>query len=129
MFRGLLAAFGALAASAMMPANALAAGQAVTLEVVRRITDLEQRPLAGLPARLVFGSDAGWQGGASGRRLVTDSRGEACSTGNVTLDSRDRKVPTNFVTSVLSGKQKTDHLLIGAELEYAGFRWLYTIDL
>jgi hypothetical protein len=36
MFRGLLAAFGMLAASAMMPANTLAAGQAITLEVVRR---------------------------------------------------------------------------------------------
>jgi hypothetical protein len=31
--------------------------------------------------------------------------------------------------SLLNGPQLTDHLLIGAELEYAMFQWLYTVDV
>jgi hypothetical protein len=101
----------------------------VSLHVRFTLTDLDYRPIAGAPVRVVFGSDPGWQHQQSGYRFVTDSKGEHRFDARVNLDKQPRKMPTNFVGSLLSGPQLTDHLLIGAELEYATFRWLYTVDV
>jgi hypothetical protein len=101
----------------------------VSLNVRFTLTDLDYRPIAAAPVRVVFGSDPGWQHQTSGYRFVTDSKGEHLFDARVTLDKQPRKMPTNFVGSLLSGPQLTDHLLIGAELEYAAVRWLYTVDV
>jgi hypothetical protein len=54
---------------------AIARSQAVTLDVSFRLTDLDYKPLRGVPVRLVFGSDPDWQGANSGHRFVTDASG------------------------------------------------------
>src|SRR5437899_12390698 len=90
--QALLAAL-ALMIGVVMSANA----QPVTLDVTFKLTDLENRPLPNVPARLVFGSDPDWRGAATGKRFVTDAKGEAHFTANVTFDQKLRKVPTNFV--------------------------------
>ena len=79
--------------------------------------------------RLVFGSDADWQAPASGYRFLTDAKGEHRFTATVRLDERLRKVPTNFIGSLLSLPQSTDHLTVAAELEYMSVRWLYAVDV
>ena len=114
----------------VLSASAFAASAApVALDVTLKITDLENRPIANVPARIVFGSDPNWQAPASGARVVTDANGEARLATNVTLDSKLKKYPTNFLGSLVSGPQPTDHLLVGAELEFADFKWLYVADL
>src|SRR5262245_15100259 len=101
----------------------------VQLRVRFALTDLDYRPIAGAPVRVVFGSDPDWQRRSSGHRFTTDAKGEHRFATRVSLDTQRRKIPTNFVGSLLSGPQLTDHLLIGAELEYATFSWLYTVDV
>jgi hypothetical protein len=38
-------------------------------------------------------------------------------------------MPTNFVSSLVSHRQRTDHLSVAAELGFMTFRWLYTVDV
>jgi hypothetical protein len=101
----------------------------VVLHVRFALTDLDYHPVASAPVRLVFGSDANWQRQLSGDRFITDTKGEHRFTARVSLDKRPRKLPTNFVGSLLSRPQMTDHLMVGAELEYMTFQWLYTVDI
>ena len=103
--------------------------QPVPLDVTFKLTDLDYKPVAGAPVRVVFGSDPDWQAPNAGRRFVTDANGEHRFTASVVIDQRSRKLPTNFADSLLSRPQTTDHLKVGAELEYAGFRWLYVVDV
>ena len=118
----------ALVAIALL-VSAIVRSQPVTLEVSFRLTDLDYKPLGGVPVRLVFGSEPDWQGANSGHRFVTDANGGARLSVPVILDKRLRKAPTNFVDSLLARPQPTDHLMVGAELPYMTFRWLYTVDL
>ena len=118
-----------LALLALAGVASSAHAQPVTLEVTYKLTDLEYRPLANVPVRLVFGSDPDWQNAGTGKRVVTDAQGEAHFTTNVTLDTRQRKYPTNFWTSLGSLPQRTDHLTVAAELDFADFHWLYVVDL
>jgi hypothetical protein len=101
----------------------------VSLRVRFTLTDLDYRPIQDAAVRVVFGSDPTWQRRSSGHRFVTDAKGEHQFEARVSLDKQPRKVPTNFVSSLLSDPQLTDHLLIAAELEYATFPWLYTVDV
>jgi hypothetical protein len=101
----------------------------VQVRVRFALTDLDYRPIAGAPVRVVFGSDPDWQRRSSGHRFTTDAKGEHRFATRVSLDTQRRKIPTNFVGNLLSGPQLTDHLLIGAELEYATFSWLYTVGV
>jgi hypothetical protein len=117
--------FLALMAGVVVSAQA----QPVTLDVTFKLTDLENHPLPNVPARVVFGSDPDWQSAGTGKRVITDAKGEAHFTANVALDQKLRKVPTNFVGSLVSGPQQTDHLAVAAELEFADFHWLYVADL
>lgn len=100
----------------------------VLLQVRFKLTDLDDKPLPGSSVRLVFGSDRDWQGPTAGHRFVTDGNGEHRFETDVTLDKVSRKMPTNFIGSLVSRPQPTDHLMMGAELEYLSFRWLYTLD-
>lgn len=115
----------AFAAAAAPDAQA----QPVTLNVSFRLTDLDYHGLPNVPVRLVFGSERNWQGPSAGKRFVTDAKGEARFTSSVVLDIRQRKYPTNFWSTLGSLPQRTDHLTVGAELEFAGFQWLYAVDL
>jgi len=108
---------------------ASAAAQTVPLDVSFKLTDLDYKPLAGVPVRIVFASDAGWQNANAGRRIVTDAKGEAHFTASVAIDKRLRKMPTNFVDSLFSHPKQTDHLLVAAEMEYMSFHWLYVVEV
>jgi len=103
--------------------------QPVTLEVEEKLTDLDYKPLAGVPFRLTFGTEPDWQSASAGHRLVTNERGEAKFETKLTLDSRLQKLPTNFIDSLLSTPKRTTHLDVCAELEYAGHHWLYVADI
>jgi hypothetical protein len=101
----------------------------IALAVHFKLTDLDYKPLVGVPVRIVFGSDSQWQEATSGYRFVTDVGGEHRFTADVRLDKRPRKLPTNFVDSLLSRPQMTDHLMVAAELEFMTYPWLYAIDV
>ena len=106
-----------------------AAVQTVPVDVSFKLTDLDYKPLANVPVRIVFSSDPGWQSANAGRRIVTDAKGEAHFTANVAIDKRLRKLPTNFVDSLFSTPKQTDHLLVAAEMEYMSYRWLYVVEV
>jgi hypothetical protein len=101
----------------------------VLLAVTFTLTDLDYKPLAGVPVRVVFGSDPKWQQADAGHRLVTDAKGEARWEAQVELDEQMKKVPTNFVGSLLSGPQRAQYLRVAAEMTYFERPWLYTVDL
>ena len=101
----------------------------ISLHVRFKLTDNDNKPLPGVDVRLVFGCDPSWQKGNAGLRFVTNEIGEHHLTADVMLDKRRRKMPTNFLDSLFSWPQKTDHLKVGAELEYLGMRWLYIVDI
>jgi hypothetical protein len=103
--------------------------QSVMLDVNFKLTDLDYKPLPSTPVRLVFGSDKDWQSPTSGQQFITDAKGEARLTANVVFDKQLKKMPTNFLGSLLSAPQQTDHIVVGAELEYMKFRWLYTVEI
>ena len=114
-----------LALTPVLPSEA----QPVLLDATFTLTDLDYKPLAGVPVRLVFGSEPDWQGPAAGRRFVTDAAGSHRMSAPVVLDTLWRKAPTNFASSLLSAAQRTDHLMVAAELDYMTFRWLYVVDM
>ena len=109
--------------------SSTANAQNVILDVNFKLTDLDYKPLSNTPVRLVFGSDKDWQSPTAGQKLMTDAKGEAKLTANVVLDKRSKKMPTNFLSSLMSAPQQTDHIVVGAELEYMQFRWLYTVEI
>jgi hypothetical protein len=119
------ALFGTVALAATTPAQSMT----VALDVTFKLTDLDYKPLAGVPARVVFGSEPNWQNPNAGHRFVTDAKGEAHFSAQVDLEEKMKKVPTNFVGSLLSGPQKAHYLRVGAEMTYFENPWLYTVDL
>ena len=106
-----------------------ATAQPVTLDVTFKLTDLDYKPIANAPVRIVFGADKDWLAPGAGRKIVSDAKGEARFSAPVTLERRMKKKPTNFASSLVSPAQPTEFLQVGAEMEYAGFRWLYVIDV
>ncbi len=119
--------------AALFGTVALAAASAqsmpAVLDVSLKLTDLDYKPLPGVPVRVVFGSESTWQQPGAGHRIVTDAKGEAHFSARVDLEEKMKKAPTNFVGSLLSGPQKTHYLRIGAEMTYFENPWLYTVDL
>jgi hypothetical protein len=106
-----------------------AGAQPVTVDVVFKLTDLDYKPLSNVPVRIVFTSERDWQSPGSGQRIVTDAEGEAKLSATAVLDQRRIKKPTNFVSSLLSSAQQTDHLVVAAELEYMGYQRVYTVEV
>jgi hypothetical protein len=101
----------------------------VALSVEFTLTDLEYRPLPKAPVRLVLGTPPDWQSASAGHRFVTDAEGTHRFTTSTVLDKLARKRPTNFLGSLVSGAEQTDHLRVAAELGYMTFRWLYAVDV
>ncbi len=114
---------------ALAALGSCAAADPVTLDVTFRLTDLDYKPIANAPVRVVFGSDKDWRAPGAGHSIVTDAKGEARFSAPASLERRMKKKPTNFVSSLVSTPEPTDFLQVGAEMEYAGFRWLYAIDV
>jgi hypothetical protein len=111
------------------PSQPGVAGGPVALDVHFKLTDLEYKPIPNEAVRLSFGSDPRWQSPDSGERFLTDANGEHHFTTQVVVDKLARKLPTNFLDSLFSRAQLTDHLMVATELDYAAYRWLYTVDV
>jgi len=118
--------------------SSLIYGQTVKVDVAFRMTELERmdRPLAGVPVRLVLGEVADWQGPDAGHRFVTGADGTAAFTVEGVVDRRWRMVPVG--QTGLSFPMRADHIMIAAELEqlipaasgeYRHFQWLHTLDI
>jgi hypothetical protein len=105
--------------------GALRAQQTVPVDVQFSLTTPDNRPIAGATVRLVIGAAAGWQQAHAGQPFVTDARGTHRLTVNALLESRQRKMPTNFWSDLVARAQHTDHMLVAAELPYVGTSWLY----
>ncbi len=110
----------------------------VTVDVSFQMTELERidRPLAGVPVRLVLGEVADWQGPNAGHRFVTGEDGVANFTAQGVVDRRWKMVP--YAMTGLSFPKRADHIMIAAELEqliptasgeYRHLQWLYTMDI
>ena len=117
-----------MASLSFFPTKAKSA-EPVPLSVRFKLTDPDYTPIAGANVRLVLGAEPGWQNATAGQRFVTDTDGMHHLQERVILDSSSLKRPTNFVDSLFSRAEPTDHLQIAAELEFAGHRWLYVADL
>src|SRR2546430_16287545 len=107
---------GCVFAAAPLSSVADAPAQNVTLDVTFKLTDPDYRPLAGVPVRIVFGTEKDWQSKDAGRKIITDAKGVARFTAPVTLARRAMKKPTNFVSSLVNVPQPVDSLRVGAEM-------------
>src|SRR4029453_10628312 len=99
-----------LGALALCAVGGTASAEPVALAVHFTLTDLDDRPLPGASVRLVLGSVSGWQGASAGHRFVTDASGAYRFAVSAVLDTQPRKRPTNFLSSLMSRPQETDHL-------------------
>jgi hypothetical protein len=77
--------------------------QTVPVDVAFKMTELEKpdRPLAGVPVRLVLGEMFNWQGLTAGHRFVTSLWPEWAP----------------YAMTGLSFPRRSDHVMIAAELE------------
>jgi hypothetical protein len=123
------AVLGALALCGLAGTAGAAGAGPATLAVEFRLTDLDDRPLPGVPVRLVLGSAPDWQSAGAGHRFVTDEGGMHRMAVPVVLEEQWRKRPTNFLSSLASRAQQTDHLRVAVELPYMTFGWLYALDV
>ena len=114
---------------ALCAVGGTASAEPVALAVHFKLTDLDDRPLPGASVRLVLGSVSDWQGASAGHRFVTDPSGAYRFTASAVLDMQRRKRPTNFLSTLMSRPQETDHLRLATELEYMTFPWLYVVDV
>jgi hypothetical protein len=100
-----------------------------TLAVTFRLTDYENQPLANVPVRLLFRCDKNWQEPDSGYHFVTDEDGYGWLTVPVVFDRRWRKMPNGFFNTLLTIPMLTDHISVGAEIQYANSHWVYTAEI
>lgn len=84
------------------------------LDVDFQLTDIQYKPLADQPVRLILGLGQDWQDAGSGNHLVTDANGKAQFSTNVTTEKRWQWVNVGFTP--FSIPTRTDYLPIAAEL-------------
>lgn len=101
----------------------------VTLDVHVTLLEPDKTPAVGVPIRIVLGAALNWQASDEGARLTTDESGSAHLTDTTRLDDRRHKMPTNFFSSLVSTRERTRHLQVAVEHEYAGRAWLTAIDI
>jgi hypothetical protein len=125
----LVAAALATAACASPSPTVQAQTSTVPLDVEFKVTDLDYKPIAGVPVRVAFGPGTAWQAPDNGTRFVTDASGLFRFTASATLEEQPKTKPTNWVDSLTAKAQPTDHLRVATELPWAGFNWVYVLDL
>ena len=101
----------------------------VTLDVQVTVLEPDKTPAIGIPLRVVLGAALTWQAANEGVQLVTAENGMCHLQKAVVLDDRRHKMPTNFFSSLVASRERTRHLQIALELEYAGRPWLTAIDI
>jgi hypothetical protein len=101
----------------------------VTIDVLLTVRDADRSPAAGVPVRLVLGAPDNWQAPDAGHRRVTADDGTCQLLETFSLGDRRRKMPTNFLSSLLASTERTRHLQLAIETEWAGRPWLTVIDV
>jgi hypothetical protein len=111
------------------------AGRTITLDVDFKLTDIDYKPLAGVPLRLVLGAKD-FKAREAGVRIVTAADGTAKFTTQALIDRRWNF--TNIGFTPFSMPFRADHIAVAAELTFAMPRkdaddiihhWLYTADI
>ena len=101
----------------------------VPFEVRFFLTDLNNQPIVNAGVRLVLGVESGWQSAGRGTVFKTDADGKYLAKMSSSLRLGSRKRATNFLDSLLAGKETTDEMQLAAEFSYAGHQWLYVTEL
>lgn len=105
------------------------AGKRTAMLYVQVTVRQPDRSLAvGIPLRVIVGTPPGWQLADAGTRCVTGDDGSCNLESPLVLEDRRRKLPSNFLSTLLASRERTRHLQVGLELEYAGRPWLTVID-
>lgn len=105
------------------------AEDAVTLDVTFRLVDAGGQGISDAPVRLVFGASPERQPVSAGTSFATAGDGSFGFETTAPMDRRPRKVSANFFSGLFARPEATNHLAIGAELDYMAYRWLYVADL
>jgi hypothetical protein len=101
----------------------------VTLDVHVTVQDPDRSAAIGLPVRIIVGAGADWQNPDAGERCLTDGEGACYTRATILLDDRRRKLPSNFFSSLMASRERTRHVQIAIEMEYADRPWLAAIDI
>lgn len=101
----------------------------VTLDVLVTLREADRSPAVGVPMRIVLGATQAWQAPEVGTHRVTADDGTCHLVESFALDDRRRKMPTNFLSSLLASTERTRHVQIAVEMEFAGRPWLTAIDI
>ncbi len=101
----------------------------VQLDVHVAMLAPDKTPAAGVPVRVVVGSALTWQAADAGVCLVSGDDGTCAWQTSVQLDDHRHKLPTNFFTGLMASRERTRHVQVAIELEYAGRPWLTAIDI
>lgn len=101
----------------------------VTLDVHVTVQDPDRSAAIGLPVRIVIGAGTDWQNADAGVKCITDGEGACYARESIVLDDRRRKMPTNFFSSLMASRERTRHVQIAIEMEYADRPWLAAIDV
>ncbi len=101
----------------------------VTLDVLLTLREPDRSPASGVPMRIVLGAAANWQAPDAGIHRTTADDGTCHQVASFALDDRRRKLPTNFLSGLLASSERTRHVQIAVEMEYAGRHWLTAIDI
>jgi len=99
------------------------------LAVRFQLTDLDYKAIANAPVRVVVGSNGDWQAASAGHAGVTDAQGQFLFADAGLVEPCKHKRPTNFVDSLFSRAEPAHHVQAAVELDYAGHRWLYVVQL
>ena len=101
----------------------------VTIDVLLTVRDADRSPAVGVPVRLVLGAPDNWQASEVGAKRETGDDGACHVVETFSLDDRRRKMPTNFFSSLLASTERTRHMQLAIEMEWAGRPWLTVIDI
>lgn len=122
--------FSAVAGWLLLAATAPAlADVTTTLQVHLKLVTADSAPLVGVPVRLVLANGADWQGALAGERLVSDEKGEIHWSTRGTVEHRQRKLPSNFFSQLVSSAQETVHFSVAAQLPFLGREWLFVTSV
>ncbi len=103
--------------------------RSATLYVVLSVKQPDRSAAVGVPVRVVIGSETGWQMSSAGTRCATDEEGVCRLELPLSLANRRRKMPGNFFTTLLASRERTQHVQVAIEVEYADRPWLSVIDV
>jgi hypothetical protein len=93
-----------------------------TIDLAVRIVDEKGAPHAGMPIRVVFGTEPDSRAANAGARLTTDADGRVSRTLEATVERR-------WATGDYLIPRRLDTLFVGIELDLVGRRALYWVTL